>query len=196
MALLLLLICFALALFISDSPRHYSPGRPYGPTVTAKEVIYEAVDSYTEVQVHVATGRGIIATLVLNLVLLLPSGSAQSQHTLVALTTESQEAVLVGPISADTKIRISSLTFANTGIGVGLEVRVRGIQPSGGDCLGPGTVVDETTWVKVPPDETVHLPYPRPLITPQTSAPTGPWCLIVFFPPAPTFQTIPAGAEV
>ena len=137
----------------------------------------------------------IIATLVLSLVLLPTTGSTQPQHTRATLTKESPEAVLVGPVSADTKVRISSLTFANTGVAAGLEARVRGVQPSAGDCLGPATVVDETTWVKVPSDGTVHLAYPSPLVT-ATSTPTGPWCLVVSFPSDPPFQTIPAGAEV
>lgn len=119
----------------------------------------------------------------------------QQQHRLATVTTTSPEATLFGPVAATTKIDIRSLTFANTGAAATLEVRVRGVQPSGaGDCLGPATVIDETTWVSVPAGETVHLDFPPQLRTPALE-PAGEWCLIVFLPPTP-FQVIPAGAEM
>jgi hypothetical protein len=140
--------------------------------------------------------HALLAMVLGNVLLPAEAVAATVKHKLATLTDTTQKAVLFGPLPATDSMDLRSLTFANTGGGAKLEVRVRGILPSNpSDCLGAGTVIDETTWISVDDGDTVHLDYPLQLHTPNTT-PAGPWCLIVFFPPSPPFQTIPAGAEV
>jgi hypothetical protein len=79
---------------------------------------------------------------------------------------------------AATRVAVSSLTFTNF---TGSEARIElgAFQPEGQDCgIGPqqgsgrGVLVD----VVVPEGETLHLPYPYPVLAPRLSG-NGAWCL-------------------
>ena len=123
-------------------------------------------------------------------------GRAQIVHVVESMTDANPEVRLFGPLAATKQIELGSLTFANTGAPAALEVQIRALRPNTpGDCLGPGTVVDETTWVSVPARATVHLDYPLQPRIPATPTDSGAWCLKAFLPPTP-FQTIPTGAEI
>jgi hypothetical protein len=85
---------------------------------------------------------------------------------------------IFGPVEADTKLAITSITVANHGPN-DEEALVSSYAVHALDCESPGAGVDFHADVVVPAGETIHLAYPQPLVVSVQPVLYAGWCLRV-----------------
>jgi hypothetical protein len=102
----------------------------------------------------------------------------------VSLDTQNANtptAELFGQLFTPTqKVALTSLTATNMlDNDFDSSIAVQGFQPIEGDCGGVGITgfeVGPQIFLRIPPQQTVHVTFPYPAVYP-TDSPSGNWCL-------------------